>query len=836
MAAGYKELNMVAPLQNEDSMHSLKGRSMSKLDLLHSLMVRDNDELLWILQRLQTERAADIHLEVSEVARPVYNGTESRSPKRAFASTPGDHSHEQPVIQFARVEFHAEPSKDHVEIVLNRTGSKKGVSKVKYFTKDLTARVGIDYGKVEETAVFQAGQGSLKLRVPLLGADNWEALVDFEVKLDGDSVEGAVLARQLTSTKVKIIGVGAFPKTDLKGILEADSALVHHGNKITFFIAFLKLLWAQSKIRSGIIKRCFQGQLHNVNFIVMQFISVFTINVIFKDKGATEAIGPLTRKEWLLAIVGVQILSMFILHGVDYMKLGWSVGGPARKMIQKGILRRYMYFDSISRSEVRSTDLATAITRNSIGVVGGVGLCIGLCNVLGGIISILVFKLTAPIVFHSSSRISLLSFSPFAVYPIVLGTFISLRAPRTTVALDKVQDSRDDLLEYAYLAVECFPVLNDYRRRNKYVDDLDEWINAYNKANREKNQLVVNNTYLPHWLSTLFVAFWYIYFGEEVLSNALSLGFFLADLKIIDKFGKEFEQLYSILMSMESTFPDLQRVVVLLNKETDLDDRLQNELVVLEQTETLRAEYAKEGHGALDRVPLYANNLKFKIGKPFNFQGKVTAEQGQMVCFVGKHGHGKSMLLKVIGGGIFPSLEQGEVFIPSHLRVLHVPFDAIFLRKPFRDNMVLGCETTGDAEKERVIEILKRFKLHDYCDDLDDDDNDPRWMKVLTVKEASMINLARALVANPHVLCIHKPTLAKAANDAELVMRLLKEFVDNRGIAQPSDQPVSSRRPRTILYTSISPKSLKYADQIYQVSPNSVRQIPMESVTDDIFG
>jgi ABC-type multidrug transport system fused ATPase/permease subunit len=842
---GYTQLEQ-APPKEERRMASTK----SKHEYVQDLSAIGKDDLVWILDKVSKERE-DVLITVVDTSMV---GTSQAEEARRKSAHPADEDHdpnELPVIQFGGVEFHCHPADGEVIVVINRTGSKKGASKIKCVTDNLTAIAGKHYDKVEETVVFEPGQGQVKLKVPLIDAETWEALLDFNVKFVGESVEGAKLGHQLFSTKVKIIGVGTFPASHLRPILEADTELDTHENKVTFFKSFLNLIWSDSKIRCGIIKRVLEGQLHNLNFVVMQFISVFTINEIFKGGGGEDDIGPFNRHEWLIAIVGVQILSIFTLHSMDFMKLGWSVGGPSRKMIQKGILRRYMYLSSSARDEVRSTDLGTAVTRNALACVGGVGLCIALCNVIGGIVGILVFKLTAPIVFQAKSRINLLSFSPFIVYPVVLGTCISLRAPKTTDALDTVQDTKDNLLEYSMSAVEHFPVLSDFRRRNKYVDDTEAYINAYNKANKEKNQLVTNNSYLPHWLSAFFVAAWYLYFGEEVLDGTLSLGFFLADLKIIDKFAKEFEQLYMILMAMESTFPDLQRLVILLNRETDLDDRVVNEKVVLERTETLREELSKQGTGALDRIPIYAENLqfkmeniKFKFSKSFNFAGKVQVEQGQLCALFGKHGHGKSMLLKVIGGRIFPNIDAGEVFIPAHLRVLHVPFESIFLAKSFKDNMLLGTETATDAKKDRVMKILEKFKLKDSFEHLWTDDDDKSkgsqglgWMAGRTVKELSMLNLARAMIANPHILTIHKPTLAKAPKEAAAVMGILKEFVDLRGIEQEPDQPVSSRRPRTIIFTSISYESLKHANVIYKVTNHDVTQYnDVEEVNVNDFG
>ena len=38
--------------------------------------------------------------------------------------------------------------------------------------------------------------------------------------------------------------------------------------------------------------------------------------------------------------------------------------------------------------------------------------------------------------------------------------------------------------------------------------------------------------YFPNWATAIFIAFWYLYFGRQVIEGPLTLGFFLTDLKV----------------------------------------------------------------------------------------------------------------------------------------------------------------------------------------------------------------------------------------------------------------------------------------------------------------
>merc|ERR1711937_314819 len=105
-------------------------------------------------------------------------------------------------------------------------------------------------------------------------------------------------------------------------------------------------------------------------------------------------------------------------------------------------------------------------------------------------------------------------------------------------------------------------------------------------------------------------------------------------------------------------------------------------------------------------------------------------------------------------------------------------------------------------------------------------------MRKITARDASMLNVARALIANPHVLCVHRPALAKPSNEVAMLMPILKEFVTIRGVAQDPAKPASSRRPRTLIYTSIGCADLKHADVIFNITLESVQGISHDEITE----
>jgi len=833
----------------------------SKLEVLRALLEQDVDGLVWSLGHLAHQRR-DVKVSVHRTMHGHVNrdmgiripedSSSNSDVVVALSTSPSNSSNKLPTIQFSSAEFHVRDEEDFVDLEIIRSGNKAGWSQVTLVTKDHSAKAGTYYVEMEDTIVFEPGVGSIIHQVELMGVTHWEALLDFKVELNPDSVVGARIGRQLNSCRVKIICNDTFPSVDLEEDLEEDPQLELRRNKIKFYIAFLQMLWSDPNIRKGTIKRCLEDQLHSINFIVLQYITVFSVNYVFQtpkhesadadaDPDAEadpvgnpkhdEALSKEARIYWLHGLICIQVLCLGILHIMDFMRLTWPVGGPSRKMIQKALLRRFMYYDAESRRSINPSELVMAISRDAIGLCSGYSAAMKVVQGLGGIMAIFVFKISSPFMFGKPLR--WIGFSPFLVFPVVLAVYMNCRSDYTTQCLEKKEVATNNIVSYCARAADCFPIVSDYKRRRSYIDGLDEHVGAWNGANKLYNKADLHNRYFPQWLVMICVCFWYFFYGREVIWGTLSLGFFLTDIKIIHRFGREFGNLYVLCMKIESTFPALCRITMLLNKPTDLENRLINEKDVLRRTRFLRKQMADGGEGALDRVPIFMRDLQFQVGIPFNFQGTIEIAQGTVVCFVGKHGAGKTVLLKMLGNALFPQISAGEMFVPAHLRSLHVSLEPCFFEGTLMENMCFGVEFPSDGTKDRVQSILRALHCEDCVDDGVESTDRKMWQSQLTVCERHSLNLARALIANPYLICIHKPTMAYGAKYSNMVMQILTTFVRNRGIEQGS-VPVDSRRPRTVIFTSFQKSSTEYADKIFKISQDGVSEIKHEEVVDEL--
>ena len=104
-------------------------------------------------------------------------------------------------------------------------------------------------------------------------------------------------------------------------------------------------------------------------------------------------------------------------------------------------------------------------------------------------------------------------------------------------------------------------------------------------------------------------------------------------------------------------------------------------------------------------VPLKCCNVSFSYtrygGKetlPVLMNMSVEIPQGAVVCVCGPQGHGKSTFLQLVGQVLIP--DTGEVFVPPHLRVLHVSSEVYFIAEDIKVNLFFGRgkDTVSDAE------------------------------------------------------------------------------------------------------------------------------------------
>lgn len=154
---------------------------------------------------------------------------------------------------------------------------------------------------------------------------------------------------------------------------------------------------------------------------------------------------------------------------------------------------------------------------------------------------------------------------------------------------------------------------------------------------------------------------------------------------------------------------------------------------------------------------------------------------GQITCIIGPNGSGKSTLLRVVSGLLAPRSGQillsGQVVTGSSPRamldrgVAHVPQErSLFPAMSVWDNVLMGAfiERDRDSVAHRAAEIAERFPIvarrrHDLAGSL-------------SGGEQKTVEIARALMLDPPVLCFDEPSVGLEPRARRTIFEILAEL------------------------------------------------------------
>lgn len=207
--------------------------------------------------------------------------------------------------------------------------------------------------------------------------------------------------------------------------------------------------------------------------------------------------------------------------------------------------------------------------------------------------------------------------------------------------------------------------------------------------------------------------------------------------------------------------------------------------------------------------------------------------QGQLVAVIVRHESGKATLLQLLDQIIVPT--EGTVFVPQHLRVLHVSEKCQLRDVPIADNLFFGrpgaeraARFVSREDKDRAWRICERLafppRLLGLCQDME---NDTRpQLPTLSDADRKLIHLARALLADPDVLIVHKPGVYFDTDMQPVIWAALRAFVDDRGVDSTRRTSLgASLRPRTCIFSTSEHKNLDWVDFVVICDSKSMEMV-----------
>eukprot|EP00747_Dinoflagellata_sp_TGD_P085127 gnl/TRDRNA2_/TRDRNA2_162772_c0_seq2.p1 gnl/TRDRNA2_/TRDRNA2_162772_c0~~gnl/TRDRNA2_/TRDRNA2_162772_c0_seq2.p1 ORF type:complete len:340 (-),score=65.44 gnl/TRDRNA2_/TRDRNA2_162772_c0_seq2:9-995(-) len=323
------------------------------------------------------------------------------------------------------------------------------------------------------------------------------------------------------------------------------------------------------------------------------------------------------------------------------------------------------------------------------------------------------------------------------------------------------------------------------------------------------------------------------------MSGGVSLGMFLTDIKVLSQIGASWGGIYRLALQIQTTFPALERITRLLNLPVDVGRRMELADHFLQASSELRQQLLhdskKLGGLPIDLLPIKVGNLKIPMAgdEMLNYTNVLEIRQGKFVSVVGPPGEGKSTLLEIIGGVTLPKIAREEIFfIPSHLRLLHVSSEKQFFIGTLLQNLTFGVTPNdSDGDIDRVCGICKSLKLTPHVINKISSEEVQPWKEILSRSQSSLLCIARALIANPEVLIMHKPTEDFDDITSRNILGILQNFVRQKGIHLDATTR-RLRRPRTCIITTSKVAGCFFSDQVWHVSNKfGIKLMKKEEVT-----
>lgn len=727
----------------------------------------------------------------------------------------------RPCVQFSSPQYFCREDEDSVTLTIMRMEPLHARSVVLFRTVDATACGGEHFEHVTTEVAFEPEQMYREVRVPIVHTPQWETLLEFRAELGEVAGGNAELGHYVWHARIMLIDTDSFPSSKYDGVppekVGVYTLLREYRNLV---LRIPSVYWGTMKGIARAVFNCFA-------FLAKLLLNVILVDDILNLDHAPSALffGP-DRVHKLMAMTMVLVMLFALHHFLAYRSTTFGVGGAQRLLLQKSAMRKFMNMEEDDGRNYNSALLVTMMTRDAPKVVGtGYNSIFTLTEEFGNIIAILMFQALAKFAFGKS--LQPIAILPMVAIPPILFVFARLRGPTTTQILTAASTKQDAVADIVFDACENFDLISDYKRKPYFVEKLEDGIRDFHRARRQAKQRILNNEFFAPWVAQIFIAVYLVVGGLNVIDGVTSLGMFLTNVKIMQEFGAIWSRISTIVVDILEAGPALINLTHFLNRPTDSRRKLEiSRSLQQASVEKCLKDYEERSPSPFapyDTLHISCCNIDLPAGG-IQMKGSLEVSQGEFVIIVGASGSGMSSLMKVLGGRWLPidkDLGFNSFFVPSHLRVLHVA-SPLFFDESLMQNLTFGvADGDEDGNPERVRAICRLLKVDERFLGMLDKPFTKPWDSLMGTTDAIKLHMARAFVANPEVLVVHKP--AELLRDASMhaMMSAFRDFVSQKGLLQDQSRWLS-RRPRTCIITCCRESEVEYADRAYFIDRSNI--------------
>jgi len=742
------------------------------------------------------------------------------------------------IVQFNSAIYYADEREITMKVDIIRVGTMKGRAAVKYSTKDASAKGFEQYEPASGRVVFEEGENTKTIEIPVLDDGIWTATKEFKVCLTDQ--QNCTLGLYLHQCRVKILNAEKFPSDQFVDDLEKGEDGLKAINDWDLFFEYFQLNYYSSDLQWQTVLVIVLDQMVAVMLFITLWVGVYLVDTVFaKGVSSSQRLLLEDRTQTAALVAAWFVLPHVVTCAWEALKVHIDIVGVSREYLQMSMMRQSLDYTSESRNKMSSGDLNVAITIGAEAVAKGYVAALNLCGTFGRILAIVVF-----ICIFQRDRLAIGS-AVFTVLALVVFICFRVESARSTQeAVEKRLMLVDTLVEESSNKHRLF---SDYNKRGVMADMFANAAGRFSKARIPDTLVHLTGQYVTRFLCGVVIFNYIVRKTSLVLDGHCSLGIFLATISIFSTYLVDnMINLNDQMMLIVDAFVPLKEFTNFLNFKLELEalkkanrDRRRRTTVYSDQVHlTPRAGRSND----YDSIPIMTKDMSFQHSKGHTVLQGVNIElgQGDIAAVVGSAGSGKATLVQLLANVLTPT--TGTVFVPSHLRTLHVSHDPMLMHTSMLQNLALGLPDPGKISEEgrqRIISILEMLNLTEVIEiinteagkaDVFDEDAEPdaeaeikfrtnadgNWENTISHSVKVKVHLARALIANPEVMVIDRTLQGLDDEEAKKLLAIIFKHVEEKGLCLP-EKGRAARRPRTVVFSTEDPAHAALADTILEV-------------------